>query len=77
MFVRYGADPDPAAHVAQAINRDPETALRSHLCDELGVDPSALPSPLTAAVASLVSCTRRAQPAAARSCSARTPWPCP
>ena len=56
VFVGYGADLDAAAHVAQAINRDPETALRFHMREELGVDPSALPSPLTAAVASLVSC---------------------
>ena len=56
VFVRYGADPDAVAHVAQAINGDPETALRFHLREELGVDPSALPSPITAAVASLVSC---------------------
>lgn len=38
------------------INRDPETALRFYLREELDVDPSALPSPITAAVASLVSC---------------------
>ena len=56
VFVGYGADLDAAARVAQAINRDPETALRFHMREELGVDPSALPSPLTAAVASLVSC---------------------
>jgi len=56
VFVGYGADADAAARVAQAINRDPETALRFHMREELGVDPSALPSPLTAAVASLVSC---------------------
>ncbi len=56
VFVGYGADPEAAAHVAQAINRDPETALRFHMREELGVDPSALPSPLTAGVASLVSC---------------------
>ena len=56
VFVGYGADHDAAARVARAINRDPETALRFHLREELGVDPSALPSPLTAGVASLVSC---------------------
>ena len=55
-FVGYGAEPDAAAHVAQAINSDPETALRFHMREELGVDPSSLPSPLAAAVASLVSC---------------------
>lgn len=48
--------PAAAAQVAAAINSDPETALRFHMREELGVDPSALPSPLTAAVASLVSC---------------------
>ena len=56
VFIGYGADHDAAARVAQAINRDPDTALRFHLREELGVDPSALPSPFTAAVASLVSC---------------------
>ena len=56
VFVGYGADPDAAARVAQAINRDPDTALRFHMREELGVDPSALPSPGTAAIASLVSC---------------------
>ncbi len=56
VFVGYGADADAAGRVAQAINRDPETALRFHMREELGVDPAALPSPLTAAVASLVSC---------------------
>ena len=56
MFIGYGADPDAAARVAQAINRDPDTALRFHMREELGVDPSALPSPVTAAIASLVSC---------------------
>ena len=56
VLVGYGAEPAAAAHVAEAINRDPETALRFHMREELGVDPSALPSPLTAGVASLVSC---------------------
>ena len=56
VFLRYGAEPTVAAQVAQAINSDPEVALRFHMREELGVDPSALPSPLVAAVASLVSC---------------------
>jgi len=42
--------------VAAAINRDPETALHLHLRKELGVDQSTLPSPVTAAIASLLSC---------------------
>jgi len=56
VFLGYGVEPAAAAHVAEAINRDPDVALRFHLREELGVDPSALPSPLVAAVASLVSC---------------------
>ena len=42
--------------MAAAINRDPETALHLHLRKELGVDQSTLPSPVTAAIASLLSC---------------------
>lgn len=56
VFLGYGAEPAAAAQVAGAINRDPDVALRFHMREELGVDPSALPSPLVAAVASLVSC---------------------
>jgi len=56
VFLGYGVDPDAAAHVAQVINSDPDVALRFHMREELGVDPSSLPSPLAAAVASLLSC---------------------
>jgi VIT1/CCC1 family predicted Fe2+/Mn2+ transporter len=56
VFLGYGVEASAAGQVAQAINRDPEVALRFHMREELGVDPSALPSPLVAAVASLVSC---------------------
>lgn len=56
VFVSYRADRDSAASVAAAINRDPETAQHLHLREELGVDPSTLPSPVTAAIASLLSC---------------------
>jgi len=56
VFLSYGVAPDSAAHVAQVINSDPDVALRFHMREELGVDPSALPSPLVAAVASLLSC---------------------
>ena len=56
VFLGYGVEPAAAAHVAEMINRDPDVALRFHMREELGVDPSALPSPIVAAIASLVSC---------------------
>jgi len=56
VFLGYGVEPAAAAHVAEVINSDPEVALRFHMREELGVDPSALPSPVVAAVASLVAC---------------------
>jgi len=56
VFVEYGADPASAARVVEAISRDPAVALRVHVREELGVDPSSLPSPVVAAVASLLSC---------------------
>jgi len=56
VFLGNGVEPAAAAQVTQAINRDPEVALRLHIREELGGDPSALPARLVAAVASLVSC---------------------
>jgi VIT1/CCC1 family predicted Fe2+/Mn2+ transporter len=53
-FRGYGADPDTAARMAAAVSRDPDTALRVHMRDELGVDPFELPSALLAGVSSLV-----------------------
>jgi vacuolar iron transporter family protein len=52
-FLQYGADPATAARMAAAVSADPETALRVHTRQELGVDPEELPSPLLAGVASL------------------------
>ena len=40
--------------MAAAVSRDPGTALRVHTREELGVDPSELPSPLLAGAASLL-----------------------
>jgi vacuolar iron transporter family protein len=51
-FRRYGADAETAARMAAAVSRDPDTALRVHAREELGVDPGGLPSPLLAGVAS-------------------------
>jgi len=53
-FVGYGADPETAARMAAAVSQDPDTALRVHTREELGVDPFELPSALFAGVSSLV-----------------------
>jgi len=53
-FVGYGADPETAARMAAAVSQDPDTALRLHTREELGVDPFELPSALVAGVSSLV-----------------------
>src|SRR5271169_6276776 len=53
-FVGYGADPQTAATMAAAVSRDPDTALRVHTREELGVDPFELPSPVFAGLSSLV-----------------------
>ena len=52
-FRDYGADPGTAARMAAAVSKDPDTALRLHTREELGVDPAELPSPVVAGVASL------------------------
>ncbi|MGH3068183.1 MAG: VIT1/CCC1 transporter family protein [Streptosporangiaceae bacterium] len=52
-FREYGADPETAARMAAAVSKDPGTALRVHTREELGIDPSELPSPLLAGFASL------------------------
>jgi VIT1/CCC1 family predicted Fe2+/Mn2+ transporter len=48
-FVARGVDPQTAAKVARQLSRDPDQALLVHAQQELGVDPTALPSPFTAA----------------------------
>jgi vacuolar iron transporter family protein len=53
-FRGYGADAETAIRMAAAVSRDPDTALRVHTREELGVDPFELPSPLLAGVSSLV-----------------------
>ncbi|MBV9793320.1 MAG: VIT1/CCC1 transporter family protein [Actinobacteria bacterium] len=52
-FREYGADADTAAQMAAAVSKDPDTALRVHTREELGVDSRDLPSPIVAGVASL------------------------
>jgi VIT1/CCC1 family predicted Fe2+/Mn2+ transporter len=53
-FRQYGADPDTAGRMAAAVSADPDTALRIHAREELGVDPTELPSPIMAGGASLL-----------------------
>jgi VIT1/CCC1 family predicted Fe2+/Mn2+ transporter len=53
-FRGYGADLETADRMATAVSRDPETALRVHTRQELGVDHEELPSPVLAGGASLV-----------------------
>jgi VIT1/CCC1 family predicted Fe2+/Mn2+ transporter len=58
MLEHRGIDPELASQVAKQISTSPEEALGMHVREELGVDPSELhpselPSPLTAAGASL------------------------
>ena len=53
MLRRGGIDAGLADQVARQISTNPEEALGMHVREELGVDPSELPSPLTAAGASL------------------------
>jgi VIT1/CCC1 family predicted Fe2+/Mn2+ transporter len=50
-----GLDESLARAVAHQLHRDPETALRVHAQEELGVDPDKLPSPWQAAGSSFVS----------------------
>jgi vacuolar iron transporter family protein len=54
MYRVRGVTPEIAAEVARQISRRPADALRLHVREELGVDPHELPSPITAAGASLL-----------------------
>jgi VIT1/CCC1 family predicted Fe2+/Mn2+ transporter len=53
-FRRQGVDPELADKVARQISAHPEAALGVHVREELGVDHRELPSPYTAAGASLL-----------------------
>jgi VIT1/CCC1 family predicted Fe2+/Mn2+ transporter len=53
-FRGYGADPETATRMAAAVSQDPDTALRVHTREELGVDPFELPSAVLAGLSSLV-----------------------
>lgn len=49
VYIARGVDPQLALEVARQMSLDPTEALRVHALEELGVDPSELPSPWTAA----------------------------
>jgi vacuolar iron transporter family protein len=53
-FRMRGVDPELADEVARQISAHPDDALAVHVREELGVDHEELPSPFTAAAASLV-----------------------
>ncbi|MGW1837995.1 VIT1/CCC1 transporter family protein [Streptomyces sp. NPDC002067] len=52
LYVSRGVEPELAGKVAEQLSRDPEQALEIHAREELGVDPTDLPSPAVAAVSS-------------------------
>jgi VIT1/CCC1 family predicted Fe2+/Mn2+ transporter len=54
-YVARGVDPDVAQKFAEQITRDPHQALIVHAQEELGVDPTQLPSPYVAALSSFLS----------------------
>jgi len=56
-YVARGVEEDVATRFAQQITRDPEQALIVHAQEELGVDPTQLPSPVVAAGSSFVAFT--------------------
>jgi VIT1/CCC1 family predicted Fe2+/Mn2+ transporter len=54
-FEALGMDSDVARQAAQSIHADPEAALEVHSLTEFGVRPGNYPSPVVAAVSSLIS----------------------
>lgn len=55
LYVSRGVEPELAHEVARQLSADPEQALEIHAREELGVDPTDLPSPVVAAGSSFVS----------------------
>lgn len=52
LYVSRGVEPELARQVAEQLSSDPEQALEIHAREELGIDPSDLPSPTVAAISS-------------------------
>ena len=57
IFIDKGVSPDLAEAVARQISANREQSVATHVREDLGIDPGDLPSPRTAAVASLTSFT--------------------
>jgi VIT1/CCC1 family predicted Fe2+/Mn2+ transporter len=55
IYQSRGIDPDMARELAARLMSDPDRALETHAREELGIDPSALGSPVGAAVYSFIS----------------------
>ncbi|MFD7546588.1 VIT1/CCC1 transporter family protein [Streptomyces sp. NPDC059578] len=54
LYEARGVEPELAREVARQLSKDPEQALEIHAREELGVDPTDLPSPTVAAGSSFV-----------------------
>ncbi len=54
MYRNRGLDRELARQVAEQLSRDPETALRVHVINEIGLSPEEKPSPYVAAFSSLL-----------------------
>jgi VIT1/CCC1 family predicted Fe2+/Mn2+ transporter len=52
IYERRGLTPAFARQLAEMMMRDPQTALETHAREELGIDPTSLGSPITAALSS-------------------------
>jgi VIT1/CCC1 family predicted Fe2+/Mn2+ transporter len=52
IYESRGVEPDVAGHLASEMMRTPELALETHAREELGINPSALGSPIKAAASS-------------------------
>jgi VIT1/CCC1 family predicted Fe2+/Mn2+ transporter len=57
IYMEKGVSPNLAEAVARQVSADPERAVATHAREDLGIDPDDLPSPRTAAIASLASFT--------------------
>jgi VIT1/CCC1 family predicted Fe2+/Mn2+ transporter len=55
LYERRGLDRELALRVSHELSKEPELAWRTHVREELGVDPDDLPSPRLAAVSSFLS----------------------
>ena len=55
LYEHRGLSPEDASSLADMMMRTPEIALQTHAREEIGIDPSALPSPYPAALSSLIS----------------------